>query len=114
MNWRAMKADLRIPQFQLGPAPGAGAATDALTLKNSEPIAVRFTNSVVTDVESAHLVGRGTDLSITGRVSPEQKAPLDLRVNGHLDLAFLQDFQRSSDLALLGGVVADGKLVRER
>jgi translocation and assembly module TamB len=94
MNWRAMKADLRIPQFQLGPAPGAGAATDALTLKNSEPIAVRFTNSVVT-VESAHLVGRGTDLSITGRVSPEQKAPL----------AFLQDF--STDFVTSGEVVAD-------
>ncbi len=104
LNWRAMKAELRIPQFQLGPAPEVDIAADALTLKNSGPIVVRFANSAVT-VESAHLVGRGTDLNIAGRVLTEQKNPLDLRVSGRLDLGFLQDFSR--DFVSSGAVATD-------
>jgi translocation and assembly module TamB len=104
LNWRAMKAELRIPQFQLGPAPGVDIAADALTLKNSGPIVVRFANSTVT-VESAHLVGRGTDLNLTGRVLTEQKNPLDLHVDGRLDLSLLQDF--SKDFVSSGGVTTD-------
>ena len=104
LNWRAMKAELRIPQFQFGPAPEVDIAADALTLKNSGPIVLRFAGSTVT-VESAHLVGRGTDLNLSGRVLTEQKNPLDLRVDGKLDLGFLQDF--SKDFVSSGGVTTD-------
>jgi len=108
LNWKAMKAELRIPQFQLGPAPemdiASNVTSDALTLKNSGPIVVRFANSTVT-VESAHLVGRGTDLNLSGRVSTEQKNPLDLRVDGRLDLGFLQDFNK--DFVSSGAVTTD-------
>jgi translocation and assembly module TamB len=104
LNWRAMKAELRIPRFQLGPAPEVDIAADALTLRNSGPIVVRFANSTVT-VESAHLLGRGTDLNVSGRVSTEQKNPLDLRLGGKLDLGFLQDF--SKDFMSSGGVAVD-------
>ncbi|MEO8368528.1 MAG: translocation/assembly module TamB domain-containing protein [Candidatus Solibacter sp.] len=103
-NWRAMKAELRIPEFQLGAAPGVTAASGALTLKNSGPIVVRYANSVV-NVESAHLIGRSTDLNLTGRYSLDQKSPLDARLNGRLDLAFLQDF--SEDFESSGTVVTD-------
>ena len=104
LNWRAMKAELRIPQFQLGPSPEVDIAAEALTLKNSGPIVVRFANSTVT-VESAHLVGRGTDINLSGRVLTEQKNPLDLRVNGRVDLGFLQDFDK--DVVSSGGVTTD-------
>jgi translocation and assembly module TamB len=104
LNWRAMKAELRIPQFQLGPAPGVDIAPEGLTLKNSGPIVVRFANSTVT-VESAHLVGRGTDLNLLGRVLTQQKNPLDLRLGGKLDLGLLQDF--SKDFISSGGVALD-------
>ncbi len=104
LNWRAMKAELRIPQFQLGPAPGVDVAPEGLTLKNSGPIVARFANSTVT-VESAHLVGRGTDLNLSGRVMTEQKNPLDLRVDGRVDLGFLQDF--SQDFASSGAVITN-------
>jgi translocation and assembly module TamB len=104
LNWRAMKAELRIPRFQLGPAPEVDIAADALTIRNSGPIVVRFANSTVT-VESAHLLGRGTDLNVSGRVSTEQKNPLDLRLGGKLDLGFLQDF--SKDFMSSGGVAVD-------
>jgi translocation and assembly module TamB len=79
-------------------------AAEALTLKNSGPIVVRYANSTVT-LESAHLVGRGTDLNLSGRVLTEQKNPLDLRVDGKLDLGFLQDF--SKDFVSSGGVTTE-------
>jgi len=104
LNWRAMKAELRIPQFELGPANKTDIAAQVFTLKNSGPIVARFANSIVT-VESAHLVGKDTDLHLTGRVLPEQKNPLDLRVNGRVDLSLLRTF--SSDLISSGGVIAD-------
>jgi translocation and assembly module TamB len=104
LNWRAMKAELRLPRFQLGPAPEVDIAADALTIRNSGPIVVRFANSTVT-VESAHLLGRGTDLNVSGHVSTEQKNPLDLRLGGKLDLGFLQDF--SKDFISSGGVAVD-------
>jgi translocation and assembly module TamB len=99
-----MKAELRIPQFELGPANKTDIAAQVFTLKNSGPIMLRFANSIVT-VESAHLVGKDTDLNLSGRVLPEQKSPLDLRVNGRVDLSLLRTF--SSDLISSGGVIAD-------
>src|ERR1039458_1050585 len=104
LNWRAMKAELRPPPFPCTTLFRSDIAADALTIRNSGPIVVRFANSTVT-VESAHLLGRGTDLSISGRVSTEQKNPLDLRLGGKLDLGFLQDF--SQDFMSSGGVAVD-------
>jgi translocation and assembly module TamB len=104
LNWRAMKAELRIPRFQLGPSPEVDAAAEAHTIRNTGPIVVRFADTVVT-VESAHLVGRNTDLNIAGRVLTQQKNPLDLRVNGRVDLGFLQDF--SKDFVSSGAVSTD-------
>jgi translocation and assembly module TamB len=77
-------------------------------LRNADPIVVRFAGSILT-VESAHLVGRGTDLKLGGRVLTEQKSPLDLRVDGRIDLGFLQDF--GSDF-VSSGVVTTNATVR--
>jgi translocation and assembly module TamB len=107
LNWRAMTVELRIPQFQLGPAPEVDTAAETLTLKNSGPIVVRYANSTVT-LESAHLVGRGTDLNLSGRVLTEQKNPLDLRVDGKLDLGFLRDF--SKDFVSSGAVITEASV----
>ena len=104
---KAMKAELRIPKFELAPAAGSGLATAALAIRNAAPIVARVANSVVT-VDSARLTGRATDLSITGRVSLEQKNPLDLRVTGRANLAVLQDFSR--DLVSSGTVDTDATI----
>ena len=101
---QSMKAELRIPKLEIGPAPGSVAPARAITLTNSGPIVASMANSVVT-VESARLTGRSTDLSITGKVLLDQKSPLDLRVNGHLDLAIVQTFD--PDLVSSGTVTAD-------
>jgi translocation and assembly module TamB len=87
----ALKAELRIPKFELGPAPGAAPAnaTQPFTLHNTGPIVVTMANNVVT-VESAHLEGRGTDVTVAGKATFETGNPLDLRVNGRVDLGILQ------------------------
>ena len=61
-------------------------------------------NSTIT-LESARLTGKATDLSLTGRVQLQSKNPLDLRVNGHIDLAIMHDF--NSDFVASGVVTAD-------
>jgi translocation and assembly module TamB len=107
LDWRALKAELRIPQFQLGPAPNIDVAAGALTVKNEGPVVVRFANSIVA-VDSAHFVGRGTDVKIAGRALLEQKSPLDLRIDGRVDLGLLQDFSR--DFVSSGSVVTNATL----
>jgi translocation and assembly module TamB len=91
---RDLKAELQIPKFEFGPVPGAiplrtGAAP--LVIRNAGPMAASMANSVFT-VESAHLVGRDTDLTIGGKIQFDRDNALDLRVNGRIDLAFFEDF----------------------
>jgi len=85
------KAQLRIPSFEAGPGPGLTAENKALTLHNAAPIVVTMERNVV-KVESAGLVGRATDLSLSGTIDLQQKNPLDLKVSGRFDLASLRDF----------------------
>ncbi|MGD0498761.1 MAG: translocation/assembly module TamB domain-containing protein [Bryobacteraceae bacterium] len=84
----ALKAEARIPQIELHPAPNAasGGVNTQLTLRNDGPIVVRVANSVAT-IESARLKGRSTDLTVGGRVLLDRADALDLRVNGQIDLA---------------------------
>lgn len=100
-----LKAELRLPTLELSPAPTTGRApAGSLTLRNSGPIVVAIANSVVT-IQSAHLVGRSTDVTVAGRVLLQQKNSLDLRVNGQADLALLHDFD--SEMTSSGKVNVD-------
>jgi len=94
-----MKAELRIPKLDIGRTPG-----DQFALHNSGPIVATMANSVVT-IESARLMGRATDLTVGGRVLLEQRNPLDLRVNGRIDVAVLQDFY--PDVTSSGAMVVE-------
>src|SRR5206468_12196273 len=105
LNWKAMQAELRIPKLEIG--PNAELSSRPLRVTNRGPIVARFANSVAT-IESAHLVGRGTDLTVAGRILTEQKQPLDLRVEGHADLGFLQDFV--ADVVASGTVVTNATI----
>jgi translocation and assembly module TamB len=102
---RDLEAELRIPKFEIGPAPGAlslRAGAAPLVIRNAEPMVATLANSVFT-VESAHLVGRATDLTIGGKIQFDRDNALDLRVNGRIDLGFLQDF--GADILSAGGVL---------
>jgi translocation and assembly module TamB len=100
-RWQANRAELRIRQLQLS-AAATRKVTQPLVICNAGDLVFRFANSVIT-AESVHLVGPGTDLNVTGRINPEQRAPLELRVDGKIDLAFLHDL--SPDIVASGGVV---------
>ena len=99
-----MKAELRLPKVEIGPAPGAGLPAD-LTLHNAAPIVAVIANSVLT-VQNARLTGHATDISMTGKVLlQDSKNPLDLRVNGKIDLALVQEF--NPDFIASGALIAD-------
>ena len=105
-----IKAELRLPTLEIGPAPGTEIVPGAgsFALRNSGPIVASVANSVVT-IESARLMGRSTDITVGGRVLLQQKNALDLRVNGKLDLAVLQDFNRNLNAS---GIVTSDTTVR--
>jgi translocation and assembly module TamB len=103
-----LKAELSIPKLELGPPPDTSGRplgpAGSLVLNNSGPIVATLSNSTIT-IGTARLVGRSTDLSVTGRVDLNQQNPLDLRVSGRVDLALLQDFNR--DVTSSGVFTAD-------
>jgi translocation and assembly module TamB len=106
-----MKAELRIPKLEIAPAQssnGRGASrAEVLALHNDGPIVVSMANSVIT-VQNAHLQGRATDLTVSGKASLDSKTPLDLRVNGRIDLGIVQDLDPNLNAA--GMVSADATI----
>jgi translocation and assembly module TamB len=101
-----LKAELRIPTLEIGPGPGIGTIPQgvSLALRNSGPVVATVANSVVS-IERARLVGRSTDLTLSGRVALNQKSPLDLHGSGRIDLALLHDY--NNDMASSGTVTLD-------
>lgn len=95
-----------IPHLDITPLPGdiAGGNPQTIALHNSGPIRLTMKNSIVR-VESARLTGQDTNLALTGLISLNEKNPLDLRLNGTLDLAVLEDF--NADLVSTGKVLLD-------
>ena len=87
------KAQLRIPSLEVGPGADLAPQGNALALHNPAPIVIGMERGVV-KVESARLVGRATDLSLSGTIDLQQKSMVDMRVNGTFDLASLRDFNQ--------------------
>ena len=85
-----IKAQLRLAKVELGPPADSKVPASAGKLTNSDPIVASFANSVIT-VDRAHLVGRGTDLNISGKVVLKPRDSLDVRIDGRTDLSILQD-----------------------
>jgi translocation and assembly module TamB len=101
---QALKAELRIPQFEFGPAPDSGLPASRLVLHNAGPIVATMEGNVLT-VESARLTGATTDFSLTGKLSLQQKSQLDLHFAGRVDLALVHDLNR--DFTSSGSVAVD-------
>jgi translocation and assembly module TamB len=99
----SLKAELRLPALEIGPAPSAGLPS-GLALRNQGPIVATVANWVV-NLESLRLVGRSTDVAVTGKISLRDANPLDVRVSGKIDLAALHDFNR--DFYAAGTLTAD-------
>lgn len=80
-----MRAELRIPSLEIRPNPDIG----GFVLRNSGPVTASIANSVVT-IEHAALAGPSTKFAVTGKISLAQREPLDLNVNGDINLAALE------------------------
>lgn len=93
MKRDSWKAALEIPKLELRPANPADPVLTQFALTNSAPIRVTLQNNKVT-IESARLVSRDTDLSISGSVLLDAKNTLDLHVDGKADLSVLHVFER--------------------
>ncbi|HLH19019.1 MAG TPA: translocation/assembly module TamB domain-containing protein [Bryobacteraceae bacterium] len=99
----ALRAELRVPSLEIGPAPSPDVPVN-LTLRNAGPIVAALKGSTVT-VSSARLVGRITDVTLSGKLDLGNPNPLDLRVAGRIDLAAVHEFNR--DFTATGTVNAD-------
>jgi translocation and assembly module TamB len=102
----AMRATLRLARLEIGAVRGSG-IPDSVALRNSGPLVLTLANSVV-NVDSARLTGRLTDLTIGGRINLKNEKPLDLNLNGRIDLAVLQDF--NPDFSAIGSVTSTARV----
>lgn len=105
----AWTGTLEIPQLEIAPLPGdiAGGNPEKFALRNQGPIRLSMQNYVV-HVAAARLTGQVTDVTLTGTVSLRDRNPLDLQLNGNIDLATLQDV--NSDLVASGKLVANAAI----
>nr|MDQ2900282.1 translocation/assembly module TamB domain-containing protein [Acidobacteriota bacterium] len=91
-------AALDIPALEVKPGPGSGVTTPNvpnLALRNSGPIRLSMAKSVV-QIENMHLVAQSTDIQVRGSVNfANPKSPLDLRVNGNLNLGLLHALDKN-------------------
>jgi translocation and assembly module TamB len=97
------KAEVQLPRLEIGPNPAAG-LPPGLVLRNSGPIQATIANSAVT-LQRVRLTGRVTDVTIGGRILFDQKAPLDIRINGRIDPGALHDF--NPDMNASGTLTVD-------
>jgi translocation and assembly module TamB len=103
---KSFAGELRLPAVEVRPAAGAiELAQDAdLTLRNTKPVVIAI-NSREARIRDAYFHAKETDLKMTGSVTFGLRNPWDLRVQGDVNLALLQDFQKG--LTSSGGVSLD-------
>lgn len=88
-----LTASIDVTQFELHPLTFAGDARRIanLQLTNNGPIRATLAKSVIR-MESAHFQGPDTDLALTGTVALNSQSPVDLQVQGKVNLALAQTF----------------------
>ncbi len=105
----AWTAALEIPRLEISPVQhGLTPVPPEAILKNAEPVRLTLKNAVV-QVETAHLTGPATNVTLAGNIAlKEPKNPLDLRLNGTIDLNVLESLDR--DVSASGALVADARI----
>jgi translocation and assembly module TamB len=104
-----IEASIDIPLLELHPLSVSGAARNIpnLSLTNTGPIRVSLTRSVVR-VESARFQAANTNFNVTGTVSLKDQSPLNLRLQGDVNLALAQAL--SPDLMSEGQLAVDASV----
>lgn len=104
-----LTARLEIPRLEVRPVARAGVnrQIEDFVIRNSGAIHVSLNKSIVR-VENARFEAKDTDLTVGGLVNLNQKAPLDLRVNGRVNLAVAKSF--APDLTSSGSLAANATI----
>jgi translocation and assembly module TamB len=93
LKQNSWNAKLEIPKLLVRPPNPSDPVLAQFTLSNSQPIRATLKSNKIT-IESAHLVSRDTDVSVSGTIALDSKTPLDLHVDGKADLSVLHVFER--------------------
>ncbi|MGA8492810.1 MAG: translocation/assembly module TamB domain-containing protein [Terriglobales bacterium] len=80
------------------------ADVENINVRNNGPISFVIANQFLS-IQQFHLIGEGTDLTVGGTVRLNGARDLDLRAQGHANLALLQSF--NSDFTTSGEVAVD-------
>lgn len=90
-----LKGSMQLPTLEVSAKERGALVTTQrhVVLKNQGPIVASLDRSTIR-VDSAHLTGRDTDISVTGVATLQPKQDLNLTINGKTNLTFLQDFDR--------------------
>ncbi len=107
-----LTAAVDVPKLEIRPLPGSDFATAApnFVFTNEGPLRVTLMKTQIR-VDSAHFRAPQTDLRVDGSVALTGDAPLNLRVNGDVNMALARSFNR--DLTA-SGVLAVNAAVRGR
>jgi translocation and assembly module TamB len=83
-----MQAHLEIPTFSIG--------YKSQQIASARPLRFDYTSGVI-KIQDAELTGSGTDVKLGGSIPTNREVPMDLSLNGSLDLAILKEFQHDLD-----------------
>jgi translocation and assembly module TamB len=102
------RAAVEIPLVEIKPLTKDPASKlEELGLHSAEPIRAQFDGQSLR-IDKARLVGRDTNLDISGRILFRPSPAFDLRFRGGIDMAILHDFER--DLSASGVSTIDATL----
>ncbi|MFZ0590411.1 MAG: translocation/assembly module TamB domain-containing protein [Bryobacteraceae bacterium] len=87
---------IRVEKLEVSPAIGSrtdldSAALDEITVRNAEPIVISFRNRQAA-IQSFRVTAKNTQFEVGGRFGLTGDLPLDLKVNGNLNLRVLETF----------------------
>jgi len=101
-----LKGSVRLQRLEMSAKPRGRATGDAtdIVVHNQGPIVASLDRSMVR-VDSAHLVGPNTDISVSGTATLQPKQDLNLNINATTNLSLLQDFDR--DIYSSGAVLVE-------
>jgi translocation and assembly module TamB len=93
-NSRSWRGSVVLPAIEIRPSPAliADAQATGLTLRNSGPVLLDVDTKGVR-VKQAHFQAKNTDVNASGHLDFAAPGALELRLQGSVNLALLEDFQ---------------------
>jgi translocation and assembly module TamB len=93
-NLQSWRATVNLPSLEIRPSPRlvAEAQAPGLTLRSAGPVSMDVDTKGV-HVRQAHFQAKDTDVNVSGHLTFGARSPWDLRLQGGVNLALLEDFE---------------------